>query len=373
MQVWLHSFARPGATAEAARAAEAAGYDGVLLADSQNLTADIWVELALAAATTGRLGLGPGVTNPGTRHLAVTAAAAATLAAESGGRAVVGFACGDSALTQIGGAPTPAADFERALEALQGYLSGEQVAVGEYLGKIAWLPREGEPKVPVQVAATGPRVIAAGARLAEGVDFTVGAEEERLRWAVATARSAAGAVGRSIATGSEAATGKARSSATAPAAGAESAAATDDAGSAARAPLSLGAYVNVAVAEDRALARDLVRGSTSTLARFGAEGAPTDGLSAVTREGIERLAADYREEGHGRAASAAAQGLSDDFIDRFAVCGPAEEVAGRLAGIAALGIERLIVVPGSLDSDPGAVAAAGLAFERDVLPHLRAA
>jgi 5,10-methylenetetrahydromethanopterin reductase len=333
MQVWLHSFARPGATAHLATAAEAAGYDGMLLADSQNLTADIWVELALAGAATERLGLGPGVTNPATRHPAVTASAAATLAAEIGDRVVVDFARGDSALSQVGLEPGPPADFEHSLRALQGYLAGEEVSVGGYGGRIAWLPREGEPKVPVRVAATGPRVIAAGARHAEGVDFTVGAETERLRWAVGVARGAAEEAGRHV---------------------------------------SLGACVDVAVADDRALARDLVRGSTSTLARFGAEGAPADGLSDVTREGIRALAAAYQEARHGQAAGAAAQALSDDFLDRFAVCGPAEEVAERLLGIAALGIERLIVVPGSLDADPDAQGAADRAFEREVLPRLRA-
>jgi 5,10-methylenetetrahydromethanopterin reductase len=353
MQVWLHSFPRPGTTATAARSAEAAGYDGLLVADSQNLTADIWVELALAAAATERLRLGPGVTNPRTRHPAVTASAAATLAAESGGRVTLGFGRGDSALTQIGGEPTPMDEFERALEALQRYLAGERPEVWGFVGKIAWLPREGEAKVPVAVAATGPRVIAAAARLAEEVDFTVGAEEERLRWAVETARSAAEAAGRG---GSASGGGGAATVAGQP-----------------NAPLRLGAYVNVAVADDRATARDLIRGSTSTLARFGTEGAPADGLSTVTREGIERLGAAYREAQHGQSAGAAAQGLSDEFIDRFAVCGAVDEVTERLLALRDLGLERLIVVPGSLDADPRALAEANARFEREVLPALRAA
>jgi 5,10-methylenetetrahydromethanopterin reductase len=355
MKIWLHSFPRPGTTAGVARAAEAAGYDGLALADSQNLTADVWVEAALAAAATERLGVGPGVTNPRTRHPAVTASAAATLAAESDGRVVVGFGRGDSALTQVGGEPTPVAEFERGLAALQGYLAGETVEVEGYAGKIAWLPREDEPKVPVAVAATGPHVIAAAARHAEAVDFTVGAEESRLRWAVETARAAAAEAGRTVAAS----------------AGDIDSRAGDAVGSARLNQLSVGAYINVAVDEDRAAARDLVRGSTSTLARFGTEGAPADGLSAVTREGIEKLTAAYRDAEHGQAASAAARGLSDDFIDRFAVCGPAEEVIARLRSIAALGIERLIVVPGSLDADPSAVTAANQRFEREVLPALR--
>jgi hypothetical protein len=48
MEIWLHAFAIPGRVAELARWAEPSGFTGLLIADSQNLTADIWVELALA-------------------------------------------------------------------------------------------------------------------------------------------------------------------------------------------------------------------------------------------------------------------------------------------------------------------------------------
>ncbi len=78
MEVWLHGFAFPGRVVELAQRAEAWGFTGLLIADSQNLTADIWVEIALAGASMSRLRLGPGVTNPITRRLAVTASAAAT-------------------------------------------------------------------------------------------------------------------------------------------------------------------------------------------------------------------------------------------------------------------------------------------------------
>src|SRR5437879_5575687 len=110
MQIWLHAFSFPHRVAAMARQAEEWGFTGLLLADSQNLNADIWVELALAGAATSRLRLGPGVTNPVTRHPAVTASAAATLQAETGGRAVLGFGRGDSALTQIGRRPVPVAE-----------------------------------------------------------------------------------------------------------------------------------------------------------------------------------------------------------------------------------------------------------------------
>ncbi len=333
MEVWLHTFARPRQTAETARRAERAGYTGMLVADSQNLTAEVWVELAFAAAATGRLKLGPGVTNPATRDVSVTASAAATLQEESGGRAVLGFARGDSALRQIGREPVGTREFETALERLVAYLDGGPARLdGGATAEIDWIEGSGRPPVPVHVAASGARTIAAGARHARAVDFTVGAETDRLRWAVETAR----AVDREE-------------------------------------PPSLGAFVNVAVDADRARARDLVRGSTSTLARFAAEGGSTAGLSAVTQAGIARLAGYFDESRHGSSRAAAAQELSDEFIDRFAVCGPADEVIERLAGLREIGLDRVVVVPGSLDADPKVLAESDERFAVEVLPTVLAA
>jgi 5,10-methylenetetrahydromethanopterin reductase len=330
VETWLHTFAHPRRVAERARQAEAWGFHGLLLADSQNLNADIWVELALAAAATERLALGPGVTNPVTRHPAVTASAAATLQAETGGRAVLGFGRGDSALSQIGRHPVPVADFERALEQLQGYLRGETVRLdGGAESVIHWIAGSGLPKVPVAVAGTGEHVIAAAARHADRLDFTVGAEPERLRWAIGVAR--------------EAAEGR---------------------------PLSLGAYLNVGVHPEPSVARELVRGSTAIFARFATEGAPPDGLSAVTRTGIARLAEGYDAARHGQGAAPQARDLEDAFIDRFAVVGDAPAVAERLAAITALGIERIVVVPGSLDSDAARLRESDERFAAEVLPGL---
>ena len=329
IEVWIHSFSFAGKVAPHAARVEAWGFDGFFLADSQNLNADLWVELALAGAATRRIRLGPGVTNPGTRDPAVTASAAATLQAETGGRTVLGLGRGDSALSQIGRRPVPVAELERGLVAIQTYLAGGEVERNGVKSRIAWIAGLDVPKVRVAVAATGPHVIEIAARHAERVDFTVGAEEQRLRWAVETARAAGDGTA------------------------------------------SLGAFVNVAVHPDRAVARDLVRGSVTILARFATEGAPHTGLSDVTRRGIEELTRTYDESRHGQAAAPAAKRLEDDFIDRFAVAGPAAEVAERLAALSELGIERLVVVPGSLDADPEALEESNARFASDVLPALR--
>lgn len=317
----MHAFALPGRVADAARQAEEWGFTGLLVADSQNLTADVWVELALAGAVTSTLALGPGVTNPITRHIAVTASAAATLHAETGGRATLGFAQGDSALSQIGLRRLSVDRFERELEHLQGFLRGDTVQLEQGESAIHWIADSGLPKVPVHVAASGPRTIAAAARHAEGVDLTVGADPERLRRGVQAARAAG----------------------------------PDD--------LTVGAYVNVAVDDEPARARDLVRGSAATFARFSAASAG-DSLA----QGAQEAASGYEREHHGEAGAGFARALDDDFIDRFTACGPPRAVRERLREIEACGIDRVIVVPASLDTPSAAMRKCNELFARGVLP-----
>src|SRR4029434_1829249 len=100
-----------------------------------------------------------GVTNPVTRHPAVTAAAIATVQVLSGGRAVLGIGRGDSALFHLGQAPAPVDLFARYLERLQGYLSGDVVYLDGAPSRIEWLAGSRRPKAPVDVAATGLRVL----------------------------------------------------------------------------------------------------------------------------------------------------------------------------------------------------------------------
>ena len=184
---------------EHAQRAEAAGFHGISVVDSQNLAGDVWVGLSIAAAHTERLKLATGVTNPVTRHPAVTAAAAASVQAQSGGRVTIGIGRGDSALAHIGRAPASVATLERYIAALQAYLSGEAIPYDNLdfhplaAPPVAELALAESPeasrlrcldaglaKVPVDVTATGPRVIAAAARCADRVMFALGANAERI-------------------------------------------------------------------------------------------------------------------------------------------------------------------------------------------------
>ncbi len=208
IEFWKAGGSVSGTSKEVARRTEAEGWDGQMFMDSQSLSADPYVLMGAWAGATERLLLCTGVTNPLTRHPAVTAAAAATLQSISGGRAVLGIGRGDSALAYLGHAPVNLGSFQRALLDLQALLGGQEISFGSReavrdagsletlsLGnrpgatRLQWLP-DGLPKVPLDVAATGPRVIEMSAQIAERVTFSVGAIPERMSWALETARGA---------------------------------------------------------------------------------------------------------------------------------------------------------------------------------------
>jgi 5,10-methylenetetrahydromethanopterin reductase len=73
---------------------------------------------------------------------------------------------------------------------------------------------------------------------------------------------------------------------------------------------------------------------------------------------------------HGETAAPQALSLEDEFIDRFAVAGRPEVVAARLRDLAELGLQRVIVVPGSLDADPSLMEESNRLFATEVLPAL---
>ena len=63
MELWTTTVASARSAARNAQEVEAAGWDGLYVVDSQNLSGDPYVSLALAAAATKKIGLGTGVTN----------------------------------------------------------------------------------------------------------------------------------------------------------------------------------------------------------------------------------------------------------------------------------------------------------------------
>jgi 5,10-methylenetetrahydromethanopterin reductase len=317
MKLGLLLFPTPHGSSQLAQMAEGMGFDSLVFADTQNITPEVWGQLMLAARDTERIELGTGVTNPGTRDAAVTASAALALQVESGGRAVCGIGRGDSSLGKIGRAPVPLAEFELYVERLQRYLRGEEVDRDGTPSRLEWLAEAKVPKVPLEIAATGKRVIELAARHADRIVFAVGADEERLARSIGIARSAAAASGR-------------------------------DPGS-----LRLGCWINAVIHPDVAAARAAVRGGLSAFAHFsGFSGMKPEAMDPSLRQAALHLRENYDLRDHGRAGTSHAQQLDDEFVDRFGIVGPVETALPRFRRLASLGLDFCRVVPGSRDAAP---------------------
>jgi 5,10-methylenetetrahydromethanopterin reductase len=302
------------------------GWDGAVCFDSQCMFPEVWAFLNLCASATKSLRLATGVTNPITRHPSVTACAAATLQLLSGGRAVLGIGRGDSALAYVGAAPMELGLFEPYLEMLQTYLRGESVRLEDAGSAVAgavknfdklalgaqpegsrlkWLAGYDLPKVPVEVMATGPKAIEIGARTAETVILAVGADPERIRWGIECAKNAARAAGRD----------------------------PDQ--------LKVGASVSIVPHEDIEKARELAKPTVATQARFSIMNKKVVGpANAHQRETFERLSQVYDMSTHGR-GGAQVSVLDAEFVDQFAIVGPATVCIERLQELNTLGLHRL--------------------------------
>jgi 5,10-methylenetetrahydromethanopterin reductase len=338
---------------------EERGWDGLSVVDSQNLSGDSFVSLAMAATVTERLKLGTGVTNSITRNAAALATAIASVHSVSQGRAVLGIGRGDSALAHLGRAPARVEQFERYLGQLQAYLSGKSVPFDEIVdiptelappmselqlaeappdSRIAWIAetQAGDRKVPVEVAASGPRVIAVAARTADRVMFTLGAEAERIAWGIELVRQARQEAG------------------------------LDPDG------IAYGAYISCACHPDIEVARRLVQGGLTVHARFGVMHGRTSGpLSEHQKQVMQNLhsAYDMRKHTHGDSAQAAV--LTPEFIDQFAVIGTPDRIIAKLQALQKLGLDKFIL-SGSWRTDNATDGKmAKQLLETEVLPALR--
>jgi 5,10-methylenetetrahydromethanopterin reductase len=334
---------------------EAAGFDGMYITDSQNLWLECWVALTVAAKATSRLKLGTGVTNPVTRHPAVTADAAASLQEVSGGRVVLGIGRGDSSLAYLGYGPAPLPRFAVYLRQLQSYLRGEEVEFGSWedpglpdvgtLGyprrpessRIRWLPGTA-PKVPVEVAGSGPKVMGLAAALADGVMFGVGADPGRLASVlrtVADARQDAGLL---------------------------------------QEPFTTSALLTVVPHPDPAVARRLAAGGVALSSRWSVmqKGAGAADVDPGTRAEFEAARSSYDMVRHGETGTSQAAVLSDALIDRHGIAGRPDHCIERLRQVQALGLDRLVVNTRIRGASPAEQEVTTKLLLSEIVPGLRA-
>jgi 5,10-methylenetetrahydromethanopterin reductase len=289
--------------------------------------------MTLAASATQRLKLSIAASNPVTRHPSVAACATASVAAVAGDRIYYGIGRGDSALAYTGGAPAAVAIYERYVEAVGCYLRGEAVSFDSIapwrlsadvdtleLGdaptasSIGWR-RNDDPVVPVQVFATGPKVIGVGGRHADRISFGIGADVSRVKWAMGVARSACAEAARDPAS------------------------------------LSLGTITPIGIADDMGRARRSIANMVASEGRFSVmSGRAVGPMSDGQRRVFDAIAANYDMNHHG-GAGAQVDALTEEFIDLFAIVGPPSRCIERIIELAELGLDHLMLAAPMHDAD----------------------
>jgi len=293
----------------------------------------------MCALATRRLRLGTGVTDPYSRHPALTAMAIATLDEIADGRAMLGIGAGVSGFRELGvDARRSAVAIREAVELVRRLLAGQTVTVkGEIIafhdGRLDFAP----PRLTVPIYVASQR--AAGCRvaglLADGAIMQGCVAEPLVRFFRETVAEGAQRAGRD------------------PAA------------------IALVARINVCVADDGRAARDVMRPS---IARSLSAQRPdfftfrTAGLALPAGLRDKVLALPYTHDP--TPLNAVAPQVPDEFVDAVTLAGPPGDVADGVVRLVRAGITQLMVYPVSVD---GRIETTIERFAREVMPRVRKA
>lgn len=318
--------------------AEALGYDDLWLAD-ERFFRDVYACLAACALATRRIRLATGVTDPYSRHPALTAMAIATLDEIAGGRAVLGIGAGVSGFRELGvDASRSAVAIREAVELIRRLLAGATVtAKGELValheGRLDFAPAR--PAVPIYVASQRAAGCRVAGRVADGAIMQGSVAAPLVRFFREAVAEGARRAGRDPAT------------------------------------VELVARINVCVADDGRAARDVMR---PTIVRSLVAQRPdfftfrTAGLEVPAALRDKVLALPYTHDP--APLRAVAPHVPDELVDAVTLAGPPGEVAEGVVRLAREGITQLMVFPLAVD---GRIETTIERFAREVMPRVREA
>ncbi|MCE2457325.1 MAG: LLM class flavin-dependent oxidoreductase [Dehalococcoidia bacterium] len=183
------------------RMAEDAGFDSLWVTE-RYFHEETSSMLGYLAATTEQIRLGVGVVNPFTRSPALLGMGAATLDRLSGGRMMLGLGRSDADVIhgRMGiDYRTPLARLRGTVSALQSMWDGDRVSAeyaGVRLSNVGLAIRPMQERLPIYLAAIGPRALRLAGEVADGVLLNAYAPVEYIRWASRVVRESAEAAGR---------------------------------------------------------------------------------------------------------------------------------------------------------------------------------
>jgi 5,10-methylenetetrahydromethanopterin reductase len=324
-------FYPPFTGAEMARRSEELGFDFQMFPENHTRVPDCLGEMRDAVGVTDRIKLLSGPLNFVTRNPGVIASGILPIQILSGGRAICGVASGDSAVAAVGKSPQRVKELESDLGTLRSYLQGEDVAFGGLTSRLEWTADLNFDPPPIQMVCSGPRAIAVAARRADRIGLSVGANPDRITWALKIIDEALDQVGRS----------------------------RDD--------VRIGAFLPVAITSDRATGRKAIPPRTAGWAHMSSfKGNDLSQQPEIMRRvtSILRDTYDYRYHHPGAPAQNPNTDVCDEeFGDWFGIGGPPSYVVNRVGELVELGLDFFVTALPPAEREQ---------YAAEVMPPLRA-
>ncbi len=284
-----------------AKLSEELGFSHIWVGDSHLIWREAYVNVAAVALNTSKVKIGTGVTNPLTRHPSVVASAYATLEEYSPGRMIIGIGLGDSSVETMGMKPAKLSYFEKTMQQMRELLAGKEVQLET--GKIHLL-HPCKNKVPIYIAASGPKMLELSGRIADGIIVLVGVASEYIDHAKEKIAAGAQGVGRRL----------------------------ED--------IDLVLWVPCAVS-DTASAKDAVK---AHVARVVAHPLPYV-LDPNEQKVLEDIRKTYDYYHHMDQQANHAEVIPDWLVDKFAIAGTVAECRAQIERIKKTGIQQIAIIP----------------------------
>jgi 5,10-methylenetetrahydromethanopterin reductase len=321
------------------QSAEAAGFDGVGVLDSQMLCRDTFVILGQAATCTSRLTLFPAVTNPITRDASVLAGAIQTVEELAPGRVKFVIGTGYTSASTIGRKPATLAQMRACITTVKALLAGQTVDFNGTPGRLGYAASR---RIPVVMAASGPKAIELAGEIADGVLLLVGFNRGIVETALSYLERGARRAGRRV----------------------------ED--------LEVTWAVRTGTASTTAEARRLARPTAVHwgILRWGGHWLGPAGVRLPALEIPDAVSKVYPDLSHAydwEAAIAATSFVPDDVVaelcDAIGLVGTPDDCAARIADMTKLGVRNLYLMPFQTFVPPDQEVRA---FRDVVFPRLRA-
>ena len=274
--------------------AEDVGFEYAWITDHYN-NKNVYETLALIAAKTETIKMGPGVTNPYVRSPAISASAIATIDEISEGRATFGIGPGDKATFDALGIEwtKPVSTIKAAIADINTLLAGEKTEAGAALGGV----KKVQDAIPIYMGAQGPKMLETAGEIADGVLINASnpKDYEAAMPMINKGKDAAGAK-----------------------------------------EFDVGAYTATSIGPDS----DAAKNAAKIVVAFIAAGSPPPVIERHgLPDGFNTKMGEFLAKGDFGGAIGA---VTDEALDAFSVCGTPDEFIPKIEGLAEMGVTQYV-------------------------------